>query len=60
MVDLVSGAEDNIAARIDRKLGVGIGKELLDAQSLLAFSYWDDSSVVYENCERIADAYAGE
>ena len=59
VVDLVSGAEDNIAARIDRKLGVGIGKELLDAQSLLAFSYWDDSSVVYENCERIADAYAG-
>lgn len=31
---------------------------MLDAQSLIAFSYWEDGAAVYENCERIADAYA--
>ena len=58
VVDLVSGKENDIAARIDKRLGAGIGKELLDAQSLIAFSYWEEGAVVYENCERIADAYA--
>ena len=58
VVDLVSGKENDIAARIDKRLGAGIGKELLDAQSLIAFSYWEEGAVIYENCERIADAYA--
>ena len=60
VVDLVSGKENDIAARIDKRLGTGTGKELLDAQSLIEFSYWDEGSAVYENCERITDAYAGE
>lgn len=60
VVDLVNGKEDNIAARIDKRLGAGVGKELLDAQSLIAFSYWEEGAAVYENCERIVDAYAGE
>ena len=59
VADLVNGKENDIATRIDRRLGAGVGKELLDAQSLIAFSYWEDGAAVYENCERIADAYAG-
>lgn len=58
VADLVNGKENDIATRIDRRLGAGVGKELLDAQSLIAFSYWEDGAAVYENCERIADAYA--
>ena len=56
--ELAEGKETDIATRIDKKLGKGVGEMLLEAAVLLGSG--TDDEKVRENCDIITEAYGRE